>query len=368
VGDVFRNPDLAVSLERIAARGRDGFYRGPTATAILELSRRAGGVMEPADLTEFQPEWAEPISTTYRGWKVYELPPSGQGIAALMMLQMMEQFPLAEYGHNSARALHVMIEAKKLAYADLLRYVADPRFSEVPATGMLSRDHAKTRAQEIDPARAKATVAPSAAADLKAKRAGDTVYLTAIDKDGNIVSLIQSVYSGFGAKLVAPGTGFALQNRGALFSLDPGHPNVLAPRKRPVHTIIPAFMEKGDVKIGFGIMGGWNQAQAHAQFVSNVVDFGMNIQAALESPRFTKISFEGQDVEIEPRVPEATRAELVRLGHQIQVLDEPFSPSVGGGQAVMSDGKGVHYGASDPRKDGAAGPQAPPMRKRSTAQ
>jgi len=368
VGDVFRNPDLAVSLERIAARGRDGFYRGPTATAILELSRRAGGVMEPADLTEFQPEWAEPISTTYRGWKVYELPPNGQGIAALMMLQMMEQFPLAEYGHNSARALHVMIEAKKLAYADLLRYVADPRFSEVPATGMLSRDHAKTRAQEIDPARAKATVAPSAAADLKAKRAGDTVYLTTIDKDGNIVSLIQSVYSGFGAKLVAPGTGFALQNRGALFSLDPGHPNVLAPRKRPVHTIIPAFMEKGDVKIGFGIMGGWNQAQAHAQFVSNVVDFGMNIQAALESPRFTKISFEGQDVEIEPRVPEATRAELVRLGHQIQVLDEPFSPSVGGGQAVMSDGKGVHYGASDPRKDGAADPQAPPMRKRSTAQ
>jgi gamma-glutamyltranspeptidase/glutathione hydrolase len=143
---------------------------------------------------------------------------------------------------------------------------------------------------------------------------------------------------------------------------------VLAPRKRPLHTIIPAFMEKGDVKIGFGIMGGWNQAQAHAQFVSNVVDFGMNIQAALESPRFTKISFEGQDVEIEPRVPEATRAELVRLGHQIQVLDEPFAPSVGGGQAVMSDGKGVHYGASDPRKDGAADPQAAPMRKRSTAQ
>jgi gamma-glutamyltranspeptidase/glutathione hydrolase len=233
---------------------------------------------------------------------------------------------------------------------------------------MLSRDQAKARAKEIDPARAKATVAPSAAADLKAKRAGDTVYLTAIDKDGNIVSLIQSVYSGFGAKLVAPGTGFALQNRGALFSLDPGHPNVLAPRKRPVHTIIPAFMEKGDVRIGFGIMGGWNQAQAHAQFVSNVVDFGMNIQAALESPRFTKISFEGLDVEIEPRVPEATRAELARLGHQIQVLDEPFSPSVGGGQAVMSDGKGVHYGASDPRKDGAADPQAPPVRKASTAQ
>ena len=368
VGEVFKNTDMAASLERIAARGRDGFYRGPTATAILELSHRAGGAMEAADLTEFQPEWVEPISTSYRGWKVYELPPNGQGIAALMMLQTMEQFPLAEYGHNSARALHVMIEAKKLAYADLLRYVADPRFSEVPVAGMLSREHARARAQQIDPARAKAAVAPSAAADLKAKRAGDTIYLTAIDKDGNIVSLIQSVYSSFGAKLVAPGTGFALQNRGALFSLDPGHPNVLAPRKRPLHTIIPAFMEKGDVKIGFGIMGGWNQAQAHAQFVSNVVDFGMNIQAAMESPRFTKLSFEGLDVEIEPRVPEATRAELARLGHQIQVLDEPFSPGVGGGQAVLSDGTGVHYGASDPRKDGAADPQAPPVGKGSRKQ
>jgi len=367
VGEVFRNPELAASLERIAARGREGFYRGPTSTAIVELSRRAGGAMEAADLTEFQPEWVEPISTTYRGWKVYELPPNGQGIAALMMLGMMEQFPLAEYGHNSARALHVMIEAKKLAYADLLRYVADPRFSDVPVASMLSREYASSRATEIDPTRAKSSVAPTAAADLKAKRAGDTVYLTAIDKDGNIVSLIQSVYSGFGAKLVAPGTGFALQNRGALFSLEPGHPNVLAPHKRPVHTIIPAFMEKGDVKIGFGIMGGWNQAQAHAQFVSNVVDFGMNIQAALESPRFTKVSFEGLDVEMEPRIPEAARAELARLGHQIQVLPEPFSPSVGGGQVVMSDGKGVHFGASDPRKDGAADPEAPRVGKRSPA-
>src|SRR5262249_40344995 len=361
VGELFRNPDLAAALERIAARGRDGFYKGPTATAILEVSRRLGGALEAADLTELQAEWVDPISTTYRGWKISELPPNGQGIEALMMLGIMEQFPLAEYGHNSARALHVMIEAKKLAYADLLRYVADPRFAEVPVAGMLSREHAKVRAKEIDPARARPSVAPTAAADLKAKRAGDTIYLTTIDKDGNIVSLIQSVYSGFGAKLVAPGTGFALQNRGALFSLDPAHPNVVAPRKRPLHTIIPAFMEKGDVKIGFGIMGGFNQAQAHAQFVSNVVDFGMNIQAALESPRFTKLTFEGLDVEIEPRVPEATRAELARLGHHVQVLGETFSPTVGGGQAVMSDGKGVHYGASDPRKDGAADPQAPPV-------
>ena len=361
LGEIFRNPDLAAALKRIADKGRDGFYRGPTAAAILELSRRTGGPMEAEDLTAFEPEWVQPISTTYRGWQIFELPPNGQGIAALMMLDLMERFPLAEYGQNSARALHVMIEAKKLAYADLLRYVADPRFSEVPVGALLSKAHAEARARQIDPERAMPSVAPTAAADLKAKRAGDTIYLSAIDREGNIVSLIQSVYDSFGSKLVAPGTGFALQNRGALFSLDPSHPNVLVPRKRPVHTIIPGFMRKGDVNIGFGIMGGWNQAQAHAQFVSNVVDFGMNIQAALEAPRFTKYTFEGLDVLIEPRVPEATRAELTRLGHQIQVLGEPYSSSVGGGQAVMNDGHGVHFGASDPRKDGAADPEAPPV-------
>ena len=361
VGDVFRNPDLAASLRRIAEHGRDGFYKGPTAAAIVELSRKSGGILEAADLSEFEPEWAQPLSVTYRGWTVYELPPNGQGIAALMMLKLMERFPLSEYGPGSARALHVLIEAKKLAYADLLRYVADPRFADVPVVAMLSAEHAEARAKLIDPARANPSVAPTAAADLKTKRAGDTIYLSAIDADGNIVSLIQSVYSSFGSKLVAPGTGFALQNRGALFSLEPGHPNALAPRKRPLHTIIPAFMQKGDVRIGFGIMGGWNQAQAHAQFVANVVDFGMNLQAAMESPRFVKHTFEGLDVQIEPRVPESVRAELTRLGHHLEVLDEPYSPIVGGGQAVMSNGQGVHFAASDPRKDGAADPQGAPI-------
>ena len=361
VGEIFRDPEMAASLRRIAERGRDGFYQGPTATAIVETSRTSGGTMRPEDLSEFQPEWVEPISTTYRGWTVFELPPNGQGIAALMMLNIMERFPLAEYGQNSARALHVMIEAKKLAYADLLRYVADPRVSEVPVAGMLSKEQARTRANQIDPARAASAAAPSAAADLRTKRAGDTIYLSAIDREGNIVSLIQSVYDSFGARVVPPGTGFALQNRGALFSLDPGHPNALAPRKRPLHTIIPAFLQKDDVRIGFGIMGGWNQAQAHAQFVSNVVDFGMNLQAALEAPRFSKQTFEGLDVLIEPRVPEATRAELMRLGHRLEVLDQPFSSMVGGGQAVMSDGRGVHFGASDPRKDGAADPEGAPV-------
>jgi len=361
VGEIFRNPDLARSLRRIAERGRDGFYKGPTAEAIVQLSRELGGAMEAPDLAQFQAEWVQPISTNYRGWTVTELPPNGQGIAALMMLNLMERFPLAEYGQNSTRALHVMIEAKKLAYADLLRYVVDPRFSEVPVDAMLAKSHAEKRAKEIRLDKAQASVAPSAAEDLKAKRAGDTIYMSAIDSEGNIVSLIQSNYSGFGSGLVAPGTGFGLQNRGALFSLDPKHPNVLAPRKRPLHTIIPAFLQKGDVRIGFGIMGGWNQAQAHAQFVSNVVDFGMNIQAALEAPRFTKGTFEGLDVEIEPRIPESTRAELTRLGHELKVLDSPFSPQVGGGQAVMRNGQGVNFGASDPRKDGSAEPQAPPV-------
>src|SRR5262249_11471093 len=266
----------------------------------------------------------------------------------LMMLNLMERFPLAEYGHNSTRGLHVMIEAKKMAYADLLRYVADPRISDVPVDMMLSKSYAEARASRIQLDKAQASVAPGAAADLKVKRAGDTIYMAAIDSEGNIVSLIQSNYSGFGSGLVAPGTGFGLQNRGALFSLEASHPNVLAPRKRPLHTIIPAFMQKGDVRIGFGIMGGWNQAQAHAQFVSKVVDFGMNIQAALEAPRFTKGTFEGLDVEIEPRIPESTRAELTRLGHELKVLDSPFSPMVGGGQAVMRNGQGVNFGASDP--------------------
>src|SRR5262249_40349801 len=203
-------------------------------------------------------------------------------------------------------------------------------------------------------------VFPSSAEELVGKTGGDTIYMSAIDKDGNIVSLIQSNYAGFGSGLVPPKTGFMLQNRGALFTLERGHPNSLAPRKRPLHTIITGFLEKDDVHIGFGIMGGWNQAQAHAQFVSNVVDFGMNIQAALEAARFTKMTFDGLDVAMESRVPEATRAELARLGHKVQVFG-PYSGMVGGGQAVLRDKTGVNYGASDPRKDGAALPEGPPL-------
>jgi gamma-glutamyltranspeptidase/glutathione hydrolase len=357
-GEVFRNPDLAASLGRIAAHGRDGFYQGPTADAILAISREEGGTMAAADLAEFEPEWVEPIATTYRGWSVYELPPSTQGIAALMMLNLMEPFPLADYGFHSALALHVMIEAKKLAYADMLRYVGDPRLSAVPVQAMLDKSLARERAAQIDPASAARRVEPSVFAGVTDAVGGDTIYLSAIDRHGNIVSLIQSIYAGFGTAIVPPGTGFALQNRGALFTLDDTHPNALAPRKRPLHTIIPAFMKKGDTRIGFGIMGGFNQAQAHAQFVANVVDYGLDIQQALEAGRFTKPTFAGADVNIEALVPESVRDELVELGHEVTTIP-PRTGAFGHGQAVMSDGSGVHFGASEPRHDGAAIPEAP---------
>lgn len=357
-GEVFHDPDLAGSLELIASQGRDGFYRGPIAQKLVAFSRELGGTMTQEDLADFQPEWVEPISTTYRGWSVSELPPNGQGIAALSMLNIMEQFPLGEYGHNSAKALHVMIEAKKLAYADLLEYVGDPRFTHVPVEQLLSKELARKRADLIDPNRAHCNVLPSHVSEKLSAMGSETTYLTAIDRDGNIVSLIQSNYSGFGTGLVAPGTGFALQNRGQLFTLEPGKPNSLAPHKRPLHTIIPGFMQKGDETIGFGIMGGFNQAQAHAQFVSNVADFGMNIQAALSAARFTKPSFGGCDLLIEPRVPEEVRRELASKGHQLQLV-HPYSLAMGRGNAVMTDRHGVNYGASDPRADGEAVPEMP---------
>jgi gamma-glutamyltranspeptidase/glutathione hydrolase len=357
-GEIFRNRELAASLRRIAENGRDGFYKGPTADAILAISKEMGGTFTAADLSEFQAEWVDPISTTYRGWKVWELPPNGHGIAALEMLNVMEKFPLAEYGHNSAKALHVMIEAKKLAYADMLRYTADPRFYNTPVSKLLSKDFAGERTATINEGQASCKISPVQFASITSKPGGDTIYMSVIDKEGNIVSLIQSNFAGFGSGAVPPGMGFMLQNRGALFTMERGHPNALAPRKRPVHTIIPAFMEKGDVHIGFGIMGGWNQAQAHAQFVSNVVDFGMNVQEALESPRFTKADFDGCGVRIESRVDESVRQQLIKMGHQV-TTGAPYSQAMGGGQAVMRNGNGVNFGGSDARKDGAAVPETP---------
>jgi gamma-glutamyltranspeptidase/glutathione hydrolase len=362
-GDIFKNPDYAESLRLVAERGPAGFYEGKTAEAILAISREKGGTMSAADLKEYAPEWVDPISTTYRGWTVYELPPNTQGIAALMMLNLMETFPLGEYGFHSTNALHVMIEAKKLAYADMLRYVADQTFYKSPVAAMLSKTHAAARAKLINPAKPACSVEPSTFEGLTNSEGRDTIYLSVIDKDGNIVSLIQSLYSSFGSGVVAPGTGIMLHNRGALFTLQEGHPNVLAPLKRPLHTIIPAFMEKGDVKIGFGIMGGFNQAQAHAQFVANIVDYGLDVQEALEAGRFTKGSFTGCDVNIEVLIPDHIRYELEKLGHEVRSV-APRTGSFGYGQAVMSNGKGVHFAGSEPRHDGAAIPEAPPVFQR----
>jgi gamma-glutamyltranspeptidase/glutathione hydrolase len=357
-GEVFRNPDLAKSLQLIADKGRDGFYKGSTAQAILQISKELGGTMTAADLEDFRPEWVTPISTSYRGWTVTEMPPNSTGIAALMMLNIMERYPLKEWGFHSAKTLHVMIEAKKLAYADLIRYIGDPALSKLPVETLLSKTHGTERARAIDMAKAACSVQPSRLEGYTNSAGRDTIYLAAIDKDGGIVSLIQSNYSGFGSGIVPPGTGFVLHNRGALFTLADNHPNTLAGHKRPLHTIIPAIMEKDGTRIGFGIMGGFNQPQAHAQFVADIADFGFNIQEALEAGRFTKGSFEGCDVEIEELVPESVRNELTKLGHQLSVLP-PRTGAFGWGQAVMSDPAGVHHGASEPRSDGAAIPEMP---------
>jgi gamma-glutamyltranspeptidase/glutathione hydrolase len=241
-GEMFQNRDLAASLRLIAAHGRDGFYKGSNAQALIREAKAGGVEWTAADLADFKAEWVEPISTTYRGWTVTELPPNGQGMAALAMLNMMERYPLAEYGQNSAKALHVMIEAKKLAYSDLLKYVGDPKYTDVPVAKLLSKDGAAMRAKLIDPQHATCAVTPTELAWLAQVPSADTVYMSAIDREGNMVSLIQSNDAGFGSGVVVPGTGYALQNRGSLFSLEHGHPNALAPHKRPLHTIIPAFL------------------------------------------------------------------------------------------------------------------------------
>lgn len=356
VGQIFRNPDLAKALRLVAEDGPNGFYKGDIARAILSTSQSLGGTMAADDLSQFSPEWVDPISTTYRGWTIYELPPNGQGMAALEMLNIMETFPASPDGPLSVTELHRKIEAMKLAYADLYRYNADPRFAQVPVTGILSKEYAKQRAALINPNRVTCDV-------MSGKPPGsDTTYLSVVDREGNIVSLIQSNYDAFGSGITVRGMGFVLQSRGALFSLDPSSPNVLAPRKRPFHTIIPAFMERGDIRIGFGIMGGANQPVAHAQFVSNVVDYGMNIQAALDNARFTVSPKRGCNVVIESRVKPDVLQKLTAMGHEFQVQRE-YSTAMGRGQAVLHDSKSqVNYGASDPRADGSAEPEPPAVK------
>ena len=356
MGEVFKNPDLAKALGLLAAEGPQAFYIGEIAKATLATERELGGTMTAEDLQDFSAEWVEPISTTYRGWKVYELPPNGQGMAALEMLNILEQFSPAKAGPLSAEELHKRIEAMKLAYADLARYNADPRFAKVPVAGLISKEYAKQRAQLINPQKANCDT------DAGRPPGGDTTYLTVADREGNIVSLIQSNFSSFGSGITVRGMGFPLQNRGALFMLDPAKPDALAGHKRPFHTIIPAFMERGDDHIGFGIMGGANQPLAHAQFVSNVVDYGMNLQAAMETARFTvRSNFNiGCKILIEDRVPAEVRQELTTMGHQFDVRGD-FSLYMGRGQAIDHNTKtGLNFAASDARTDGSAEPEFPP--------
>lgn len=358
-GEIFSNADLAAALEAIASGGRDAFYKGELAKKMLAGMKRHGGTMTEEDLAKFSSEWVEPISTTYRDWTVYEIPPNGSGMAALMMLNIMENFPLGQKGYEfgTTKALEAEIEAKKLAYMDLAKYIGDPRdqAKKLPIEKLLSKDWSAARAKQIDADHANCN--PTAG---ELEGGSDTTYLSVVDRDGNMVSLIQSNYSLFGSGIVAPGTGFVLHNRGALFVLDPASPNALGGRKRPLHTIIPGFAQKGDVRLAFGIMGGWNQSQAHAQYMADIADFKMNIQAAMEAPRFTKLTFRGCDVMMENRFAQRVRDELTAKGHQIE-LTPPFGESMGGGQAVLRDfATGVNYGASDPRKDGEAIPEMPP--------
>jgi gamma-glutamyltranspeptidase/glutathione hydrolase len=350
-GDLFRNPGMAKAFRLLADKGPDAFYKGEIAAAILKTSHDLGGTMAAEDMATFSSEWVQPISIDYRGWRVYEMPPNGQGMAALEMLNIMETSPASPLGAFSPIEMHKRIEAMKLAYADVRRYDADPRTYDAPVAQVLSKEYARKRAALIDPKKANCEVPAGQPVG------SDTTYLTIVDKDGNMASWIESVYAEFGSGVTVEGMGFLLQNRGGGFTLEPKHPNVLVGGKRPFHTIIPAFMERGDLHIGFGIMGGANQPLAHAQFVSNLVDYGMNVQAALESPRFTKRNSTGCDVSIEVRVPASTLQQLSERGHQIAIRRE-YTQEMGRGQAILHNSKtGTNYAASDPRADGAAIPE-----------
>ncbi len=350
-GEIFRNPDMARAFRLLAQQGPDAFYKGEIARAILKTSSALGGAMTAEDLASVRSEWVHPISIEYRGWRIYELPPNSQGMAALEMLNIMETLPVSPHGPLSADEIHKRIEAMKLAYADLRRYNADPRTCDPPLDQLLSKAYASRQAARIDPAKANCDVSPGQPVG------SDTTYLTVVDRHGNIASWIQSISAEFGSGITVEGMGFLLHSRGAGFTLDPAHPNVLAGGKRPFHTIIPALMERGCQHIGFGIMGGPNQPLAHAQFVSNMVDYGMNLQAALEAPRFTKMTAGGCDISIECRVPAQTLQQLSERGHEIAIHRE-YTQEMGRGQAILHDSQTMtNYAASDPRADGAAIPE-----------
>ena len=348
-GDLHRASDLAQSLRTMAEGGSEAFYRGPLGRRIADYVQSQGGYLTTDDLAAHAAHWSDPISTTYRGVEVLEHPPNGQGLAALLALNVLEAYDLGSMDFFDPGRWHLEIEAVRLAVVDAGRYVADPEFQDVPIRSLLSEEYAARRRSIIDPSKAAPLVAPGQPEHQ------DTVYLTAADGHGNAVSFISSLYHSFGSGLVVPGTGICLQNRGACFTLEEGHRNVLGGGKRPYHTIIPAMARRdGTLWLSFGVMGGFMQPQGHVQVLSNMVDYGMDAQTALDAPRFRVDERGGPQVLVEAGVPDETLMALVQMGHDIR--PQPlFGPDFGGGQVITVDpDTGVLEGGSDPRKDGCA--------------
>ncbi len=345
-GEVFRNPDLAHTFRMLAEHGRDAFYRGPIAEAIVAYSDEHDGFLTMKDFEDHTSTWVEPIYADYNNYRLYELPPNGQGIAALEMIKILGNVDLGAMGHNSAEYLHHIIEAKKLAYADIQKWNGDPTFNHLPTREIISTAYGRRQFERIDATRAMERPESGISGN------GDTVLLEVMDEDHNAVSFIYSIYSGFGSGLVAPGTGFPLQNRAALFSREPGHVNVVEPHKRPFHTIIPAMAFKdGEFLMTFGAMGGAVQPQQHVQLFLNIVEFGMNAQQAVEIPRINHGS--GLSVTVEPGIDEAVLAQLEAWGHEIQ--RRTTRGGVGGAQLILFDRlTGAMIGGSTPHKDGMA--------------
>ena len=353
-GDVFKNPGLAATYEKIATGGRDAFYKGDIARAIAAYMKEQGGYLSYEDLAAHTSDWVTPVSANYRGYDIWELPPNGQGIAALQILNILEQYDIEGMGLDSADYIHTFVEAKKLAFEDRAKYYADPAFNDVPVAPLISKEYARQRRKLIDPQQA-ANRFDAGVID------GDTVYLTVADSRGNMVSLIQSNYRGMGSGMTPPGLGFILQNRGELFTLEPGHSNEYQPGKRPFHTIIPAMVTRNNKPwLSFGVMGGATQPQMHAQIIVNLIDFGMNLQEAGDAPRFIHsgsssptgaLMKDGGSISLERGFSLSTERELLERGHKLENILGIY----GGYQAIMYDAdKQIYYGASESRKDGQA--------------
>ncbi len=356
-GDIFRNPDLARTYEALASQGRDAYYRGELTAIMAAFCKRVGCFLTEKDFADHTSTWVQPVSTNYRGYDVWELPPNGQGIAALQILNILEAYDLKEMNHNSTAYLHHLIEAKKIAYEDRARFYADMDFADVPLAELISKDYANKRRELLNPKKASKHIPPGDAILAQ----GDTIYLTVADADRNMVSLIQSNYRGFGSGLVPDGLGFVFQDRGQLFSLEEDHPNAYEPHKRPFHTIIPAFVTKdGKPWLSFGVMGGDMQPQGHVQVLCNLIDFNMNLQEAGDAARFHHQGSSeptgermrnGGWVALESGVDAEVRRELKKMGHQVRFESGGF----GGYQAIRYDEeRDLYIGASESRKDGQA--------------